>query len=76
MPPAVPGQRGWVRLCVADEGPGFPADAVPGRGLRLAKSLIQAEGGRIKVERSATVCLLLPAVPTDHAELVPPVAAT
>jgi signal transduction histidine kinase len=63
--------RGWVRLCVADEGPGFEPSATPGRGLRLAKSLIQAEGGRIKVERDATVCLMLPTVPTDQAALVP-----
>lgn len=72
LPAHDPTQRGWVRLCVSDEGPGFDPDAVPGRGLRLAKSLVQAEGGRIKVERTATVCLLLPTVPIDHAALVPP----
>ncbi|HUG83541.1 MAG TPA: HAMP domain-containing sensor histidine kinase, partial [Euzebya sp.] len=66
--------RGWVRLCVSDEGPGFGEGAVPGRGLRLAKSLVQAEGGRINVERSATVCLLLPTVPLDHTGLIPPPA--
>ena len=64
--------RGWVRLCVMDEGPGFDESSAPGRGLRLAKSLIQAEGGRISVERDATVCLMLPTVPTDHSTLVPP----
>ena len=58
--------RDWVRLCVSDEGQGFDEDDAPGRGLRLAKSLIQAEGGRIRVERDATVCLLLPAAPPDH----------
>ncbi|CAN5211601.1 HAMP domain-containing sensor histidine kinase [soil metagenome] len=67
--------RGWVRLGVTDEGPGFGEADVPGRGLRLAKSLVQAEGGRIKVERSATVCLLLPTVPIDHSALVPPPSA-
>ncbi|MEE8602627.1 sensor histidine kinase [Euzebya tangerina] len=63
--PAATG-REWVRLCVSDEGSGFEEDATPGRGLRLAKSLIQGEGGRIRVERDATVCLLLPAVPPEH----------
>jgi signal transduction histidine kinase len=75
IPAADAVQRGWVRLCVADEGPGFDESSAPGRGLRLAKSLIQAEGGRIRVERDATVCLMLPTVPTDHAALVPPTAA-
>ncbi|MGI9017309.1 MAG: sensor histidine kinase [Euzebya sp.] len=64
--------RGWVRLCVSDEGVGFAEDSTPGRGLRLAKSLIQAEGGRITVERNATVCLLLPAEHHDQSQLVPP----
>jgi signal transduction histidine kinase len=60
---AVP--SGWVRLCVTDEGAGFSDSAVPGRGLRLAKSLVQGEGGRISVERSASVCLLLPAATVE-----------
>src|SRR5690606_23001431 len=70
MSPPTGGERGWVRLCVSDEGPGFADDSEPGRGLRLARSLIQAEGGRIKIERPATVCLLLPSVPADQAALV------
>lgn len=73
IPPTVNVNRGWVRLCVGDEGPGFDEEAEPGRGLRLAKSLIQADGGRIRVERDATVCLLLPTVPVEQAQLVPPV---
>ncbi|WP_370324057.1 sensor histidine kinase [Euzebya sp.] len=64
--------RGWVRLCVSDQGPGFDEASTPGRGLRLAKSLIQAEGGRIRVERDATVCLLLPTAPVEGTPLVPP----
>lgn len=60
-----------VRLCVADDGPGFPeadvtsADGARGRGLPLARSLVEAEGGRLFVERparGALVCLLFPAM--------------
>lgn len=63
-------ERAGARLCVADEGPGFPDDAdaprvgSPGLGLALARSLVEAEGGRLRVERTrpgAVVCLLLPA---------------
>lgn len=67
----VPGRdRAGARLCVADEGPGFPRDPASGQahatglGLSLARSLVEAEGGRLHVERSrpgAMVCLLLPA---------------
>ena len=61
---------GGVRLCVADEGPGFPqrtgGGGLPssgGRGLALAKSLVEAEGGRLQIaqpQSGAMVCLLLP----------------
>lgn len=74
--PAGEGHTRWVRLCVSDEGPGFderrlppptPADrGATGRGLPLARSLVAAEGGSLRVENTAggaCVCLLLPAVP-------------
>ena len=64
--------RGWVRLCVRDQGDGFAEDSVPGRGLRLARSLVQAEGGRISVERDAVVCLLLPPAQTPARPMIHP----
>jgi signal transduction histidine kinase len=72
----------WVRLCVADEGPGIPAerregllsgraDAATGRGLALARQLVEAEGGRLTLERAspgAVLCLLVPAATSGPAE--------
>ena len=71
-----------VRLCVSDEGPGFKETQIPtsadregvrrGRGLALARSLIESEGGRLIVERppvGAQVCLLMPAETTTAAEV-------
>lgn len=67
---------GGVKLCVADEGPGMdpgvlrPRSDVAadrrGRGLPLARALVESEGGRLLVDTSgshAQVCLLLPAAP-------------
>jgi signal transduction histidine kinase len=72
----------WVKICVADQGPGFDARRLPppppadrgagGRGLPLARSLMAAEGGSLRVERDtghradgARVCLLLPTARVD-----------
>lgn len=55
----------WVRICVADEGPGFDEARLPpptradrgdgGRGLPLARSLMAAEGGLLRVEKPTSV---------------------
>jgi signal transduction histidine kinase len=70
-----------TRICVMDHGDGFDLDEVlapsgrdrgghaqplrGGRGLPLARSLIEGEGGRLVAERAAgrtRVCLVLPGV--------------
>jgi signal transduction histidine kinase len=74
---------GGVRLCVGDEGPGLPADLdVPaqpvdrasgrGRGLPMARALVEAEGGRLRLEAppvGGLVCLLLPTAEGDGPSL-------
>lgn len=73
-----PGAHRGVRLCVADEGPGPDAEtlaslrsrdrgnALPlsgGRGLVLARVLVEGEGGRLlsdEVEGRTRLCLVLP----------------
>lgn len=73
--------RVWVRLCVGDEGEGVRAehvqgddvrDGAGGRGLPLARSLVEAEGGRmvLDVDHGGRVCLLLPAVDDRSAQPV------
>ena len=59
----------WTRLTVQDEGEGFCGSVQPGRGLRLARSLIQAEGGRLRLGDGPTASLLIPSMTADDALL-------
>jgi two-component sensor histidine kinase len=48
---------------VADQGRGFPDDAVPGTGLKLATRIVERAGGTLLLRRrapAARVALLLP----------------
>jgi signal transduction histidine kinase len=74
LEPVRRGGRTWVRLCVGDEGPGPSADDLvsgEGRGLPLARSLVEAEGGRLvhDSDHGNRVCLVVPAV--ERAALPP-----
>lgn len=87
-----------VRICVRDEGPGLPAEAVTppagrdrghrelpvhgGRGLPLARSLVEGEGGRLLLSGTPAgtlACIVIPlrdAAPTHDPDgpLGPPPA--
>jgi signal transduction histidine kinase len=55
-----------VLVEVADQGPGFGADTLPGTGIQLATSIVQRAGGSLLIRRrapQARVALLLPALP-------------
>ncbi|WP_336250210.1 HAMP domain-containing sensor histidine kinase [Stomatohabitans albus] len=59
----------WTRLTVTDEGDGFKEGFTLGRGLRLARSLVQAEGGRLRLGDGPTACILVPSMSSDDALL-------
>ena len=74
---------GGVRICVADEGQGLPEDLTTaqrstgpsGRGLPLARALIEGEGGRLVFEPrvpQAMVCFLLPRTEAPERLTAPP----
>jgi signal transduction histidine kinase len=56
---------------VADEGPGFAADAAPGTGLRLAGDLAESVYGALLIRRRGPrprVAVLVPAVPLRESD--------
>lgn len=59
----------WTRIAVVDEGRGFVEGFQPGRGLRLARSLVQAEGGRLRLGEGPNAAILIPSMTPDDALL-------
>ena len=58
-------ERAEVRLTVTDDGLGVATDATPGTGLELARSELEAVGGRLELQAVPVGARLVAAVPLD-----------